>query len=378
MARVRLAVVDLDAPPPDAVALLSALPMPVLLLDPEGRLRFVNQAAEQFLGASAGHLDGVRLRDFVAADSPVFLLAKQVRSTGATVSDHDMLLEGPRLKPVPVSVSGTAMPDVAGFVVLTIQDASAARALDRQMTVRSAARSVTGMAAMLAHEVKNPLSGIRGAAQLLEASVSSADRELTSLIQEEADRIRDLVDRMEAFGEKAIERGPVNIHRLLEHVRRLSASGFAAHIRFVEAYDPSLPSVFGSRDQLVQVLLNLVKNAAEALTEAAHPAPEIVLSTAFQHGIWLASPLTATNGGSRRHLPLVVSVRDNGPGIAEDVRSSMFDPFVTTKTAGTGLGLALVAKIVSDHGGMVEVDSRPGRTEFRLHLPMLADDPETD
>jgi two-component system nitrogen regulation sensor histidine kinase GlnL len=367
---------DPAAKPADPAALLSAMPVPVVLLDPENRFRFINPAAEQFLGISVAQARQMRLADLVPEDSPLFLLLAQVRQGDVIVSDHEMTLDSPRLHKPDITVQGTPLPEEPGAVLLVLQDSSAARALDRQLTFRSAARSVTGMAAILAHEVKNPLSGIRGAAQLLEGSVAESDRELTVLIRDEADRIRDLVDRMEIFSEKPIVRGAVNIHRVLEHVRRLAQSGFAAHIRFAEIYDPSLPSVFGTRDQLVQVILNLVKNAAEAITggNINTLVGEIMLTTAFQHGVRLAVP----GSDHRMHLPLVVSVRDNGPGIPDDIRPHLFDPFVTSKPSGSGLGLALVAKIVSDHGGLIEVDSRPGRTEFRLHLPMLTDEPETN
>ncbi len=360
------------APAVDLAALVSALPVPVVLLDPEDRFRFVNPAAEQFLGLSSAQLSQMRLADLTAADSPLCMLVGQVRGGEVTISDHDMTLDGPRLHKDAVAVHATPLPEEPGAVLLCFQDGSAARSLDRQLTIRGAARSVTGMAAILAHEVKNPLSGIRGAAQLLEGSVAEPDRELTVLIRDEADRIRALVDRMEMFGDKPIERGAVNIHRVLEHVRRLAQTGFAPHIRFHELYDPSLPPVLGNRDQLVQVILNLVKNAAEALSLSPQTAPEIVLITAFQHGMRLA----AFAGEARQHLPLVVTVRDNGPGISDDIRPHLFDPFVSSKPSGSGLGLALVAKIISDHGGLVEVDSRPGRTEFRLHLPILSEDAE--
>jgi two-component system nitrogen regulation sensor histidine kinase GlnL len=356
--------------PPDMAQIMSALPVAVVLLDPENRFRFVNHAAEQFLGISAFSLSQLRLRDLVPEDNPLFLLVEQVRRSDATVSDHDLSIESPRLDKKGMTVQGSPLPEEPGAVLLVLQDASAARALDRQLAFRGAARSVTGMAAILAHEVKNPLSGIRGAAQLLEASVEVQDRELAVLIRDEADRIRALVDRMEIFSEKPITRTAVNIHRVLEHVRKLAQSGFARHVGFHEIYDPSLPPVWGNRDQLVQVMLNLVKNAVEAANQDEQPHPEITLITGFLHGMRLAVPGSAT----RLDVPLLVVVRDNGPGIPDDIRPHLFEPFVSSKPSGSGLGLALVAKIIGDHGGLIEVDSRAGRTDFRILLPVLNED----
>ena len=370
-------MVKRSASPPSTVRvdheqILGALPIAVAMLDDNDAFCFVNYAAEEFFGVSAAVLKNQHLTDILAADHPIFLLLERARHNGLTVAEHDMVLEGPRLSRRGTSVQVAPLADVPGHVVLTLHDESAARALDQQMSARNAARSITGMAAILAHEVKNPLSGIRGAAQLLETSVPPNDRELAVLIRDEADRIRAMVERMETFGEKKLERNAVNIHRVLERVRKLAGSGFAARIRFIESYDPSLPHVNGNRDQLIQVLLNLVKNAAEAIAGMERQDGEIHLSTGFQHGV----RLSASSGRGRANLPIFVSVRDNGPGIPEDIRRHLFEPFISTKASGSGLGLALVAKIVADHGGLIDVDSRPGRTEFRINLPVFEEPPE--
>lgn len=349
---------------PEAVMVLAALPMPVVVLDTEDRFRFANPAAELFFEQSATTLLGAQLVDFLPHDSRLFAVVRQVRLMDAPVSDHDLVLESPRLFRQGVSVQGAPVNEMPGCVVLALTDGSKAAMLDRQLNFLGAARGATAMAEMLGHEIKNPLSGIRGAAQLLEQNANDADAELTQLIQEEADRIRTLIDRMDMFSDRPIERKALNIHRVLDHVKRVAQSGFAGHLRFIEEYDPSLPPVWGNRDQLVQILLNLVKNAAEAMTGAGH-GQEIHLTTAYHHGVRIAVPGTS----ERVHLPLTVTVRDSGPGIPEAIRASLFEPFITTKRGGQGLGLALVAKLVSNHGGLIQCDSRPGRTSFRISLP---------
>jgi two-component system nitrogen regulation sensor histidine kinase GlnL len=222
------------------------------------------------------------------------------------------------------------------------------------------------MAAVLAHEIKNPLSGIRGAAQLIEPALGEEDRALARLICTETDRIRDLVDRMEVFGdERPLVIEPVNIHAVLDHVRRLGETGFASGVRIGAEYDPSLPAVPGNRDKLIQAFLNLVKNAAEAVVDQPEPG-RIVLRTAFRPGVRMQVPGTSM----RVALPLMIEVEDNGAGVADHMKPHLFDPFVTTKRQGSGLGLALVAKIIRDHGGIIEFESERRRTVFRVLLPM--------
>ncbi len=347
-------------------AVLQSLPQPVVVCRADNSIVMVNYAAESFFAASASILTRQKLDDFIAFGSPVLGLVSKVLERRAPASEYRVPIGSVRMgEDHIVDVYGSPVPDSEDLVSLVIQERSMADKIDRQLISRGAVRSVTGLASMLAHEIKNPLSGIRGAAQLLEQTGDDDDRALARLVREETDRIVGLVERMEVFGDdRPIERQPINIHRVLERVKLLAQNGVAAGIAFSETYDPSLPPVSGDRDQLIQVFLNLVKNAGEAL-EGRNKA-EIRLSTAFRPGIRIAVPGVA----ERVSLPLEIVVEDNGPGVPADVIGYLFDPFVTTKSSGSGLGLALVAKIVGDHGGVIDCDSRPGRTRFRVLLPV--------
>jgi two-component system, NtrC family, nitrogen regulation sensor histidine kinase GlnL len=356
-------------PANDAIGLdrvAQALPHAIFLVDEEGRIADANPAAEAFFDMGLAFLQRATLERLVGSNSALAMLVQQSREEGSSFNLYRVELGGPRLPGERMAdIHAAPLPDAPGITLVMIQERTIADKFNRQLSHRGSLRSVTAMAAMLAHEIKNPLSGIRGAAQLLDSAVSDDDRVLTQLIRDETDRIVKLVDRFELFTDgRAPQLDEVNIHAVLDHVRALARSGFARHLRISVEYDPSLPPILCNRDQMIQVLINLVKNAAEAMGDAADG--EISLTTAYRPGVRISVPGTT----GRVRLPLEVCVRDNGPGVPDDIRQNLFDPFITTKASGSGLGLALVAKVIGDHGGIVECESVPKRTTFRLLLPL--------
>ena len=351
----------------DEFSVLSALDIPIIVIEADNRILYVNAASEQFLGKGRSSIIGHRLNQIFNKHSPIISLVNQVLINKTSIFEHDIELSGPRGGSMKGSAHVTPLPDHSDKIVISFHFYGAARSMERQLVHRGAARSVTAMASMLAHEVKNPLAGIRGAAQLLEKAVSDRDRSLAELIREEADRICDLVDRMTVFGDDGPPcREEINIHEVLNRVHSLVAAEFGDTVHFVTDYDPSLPMVLANKDQLIQVFLNLIKNGVEAILGKDGI---IGLATGFKRGVTLSVP----GSNKKVHLPLMVSVTDNGSGISEDISPNIFDPFVSTKTGGKGLGLALVGKVIHDHGGVIEFDTGNNGTCFRIYFPVILD-----
>jgi two-component system nitrogen regulation sensor histidine kinase GlnL len=344
--------------------LVEALPAAVVVVDGEGCCRTLNAAAENLLQAGRKTLLGRRLSDVIPADSPLFALIEESRLGGSAVSDAEMSIDGPRLHLEHVSVEAAPLGDRHGSVVLAMRDRSLAHRMARQGAAAEAAQSVRAMAGMLAHEIKNPLAGIRGAAQLLESKVGPQEAALAALIREESDRIVALVNGVEIFADdRAPALSVMNVHEALDHVGKLARVSFARHVALREYYDPSLPPVRGNRDLLIQIFLNLVKNAAEACQGSDS---EIVVTTSYQAGFRIGE----RNKAHRQPRRIAVTIADNGPGVPEALLGNLFDPFVTGKPGGRGLGLPLVAKLVRAHDGVIEFSSRPGATRFTVLLPI--------
>ncbi len=353
-------------------AVIKALQQPVLICGAGNRIIWANAAAETFFGLSLNVMSRHSLADFSATASPLLALVETVRARHLPVTEYRVNVGIPRKNAERVAdIYASPLSEGQDLVSLLFQERTMAENLDRHLVSRGSVRSATGLASMLAHEIKNPLSGIRGAAQLLEQTVNDEEVELARLIREETDRIVKLVDRIEFFGDaRPLARDPVNIHAILSRVKLLASNGVARNIPITELYDPSLPPVYANADQLIQVFINLIKNAAEALANTDNPS--ISISTAFRPGI----KISFASNSERIALPLEICVTDNGPGVPPDILPFLFDPFVTTKSSGTGLGLALVAKTIADHGGVIECRSEPGNTRFRVLLPVSP--PEDD
>lgn len=347
-----------------------SLPMPAFLIDPDDKIVDINPAAESFLNTSARGVKGTPAFDTLAIDAPVDDKMRRARADQASLVMNGVDVGSGNTAPINCIVQLAPMMHLEDHVLLLIEPRVLADRLGRSMSVKSAAKSAIGMAEMLAHEIKNPLAGITGAAQLLSMNLDKDDLELTDLIVSESRRIVKLLEQVEQFGNlRPPVRKAVNVHDLLDRARKSASVGFAAHMKLEEQYDPSLPPTYVDSDQILQVFLNLLKNAAEA----AEGKPGTIRIHTFYD---MSLRLRRKDGPAS--VPLNVEIIDDGPGLPPEISSEIFEPFVSSRENGTGLGLALVSKIISDHDGWISVDSVPGRTVFRISLPVAPKEPAED
>lgn len=346
----------------DADAVFNSLPVPAVLIGPDDRIVDLNSEGEGFLNISAKVANNVPVWDLIAVDAPLEEAFERARHNDTPLFVNDVDVGSGQRPPALCDLHLAPLNGSPGHMLLMITPRELVGRMSQNNSVKSAAKSAIGMAEMLAHEIKNPLAGITGAAQLLSMGLSAEDIELTDLIVAESRRIVKLLEQVEQFGNlMPPEKKPVNLHDVLDRARRSALLGFGARMTILEDYDPSLPLALGDKDQLLQVVLNLVKNASEA---AGNTGGTIRLHSYYEHSFRLRRA-----DGTGQSLPLQIEVIDDGPGLPAAIQDDVFEPFVSGRENGTGLGLALVSKIISDHDGWISVNSVPGKTVFRISLP---------
>lgn len=352
-----------------------SLPLPALILDAQDCILQINPAAEGFLMTSAKAIKGQPVWDRLAVDAPIEDALRRARENDAPLFVNDVDVGTGDRAPMQCNLQIAPLSGAPGQMILLISARELAGRVKQSQSVKSAAKSAIGMAEMLAHEIKNPLAGITGAAQLLSMNLAQEDLELTDLIVSESRRIVALLEQVEQFGNVSAPRiRAVNLHDMLDRARRSALVGFAAHMRIIENYDPSLPLAAADPDQLLQVILNLLKNAAQA----AEIDPKSAGGTITLHTYYEQSLRVHRGNGGRKSLPLQIEVIDDGPGLPPEIANDVFEPFVSGRENGTGLGLALAAKIISDNDGWISVSSAPGRTVFRISLQRATKDMEEE
>lgn len=343
---------------------LELLATAVAVLDHSYVVRYTNPAAENLLGAGAKSLVGQPFLALFTDSAALEGMLAEALAVHWSYRAQTVGYERAGRDPLPLSCVVTPI-DVPGTPLLVelrpIQEQlrleREERLLDQQETTRELLRN-------LAHEIKNPLGGLRGSAQLLERELDRPDlREYTQVIIKEADRLQGLLDRL-LTPRRTVQLGQVNIHEVLERVRSLVLAEFPQRISAIRNYDPSVPDLVGDIEQLIQAVLNVVRNAAQALLSGANGGRggAIVLRTRAVRQVTIAR--------QRHKLALELQVIDDGPGVPEEIRDRVFNPLVSGREGGSGIGLALVRTYVQNHGGVVEFDSRPGRTVFTLLVPL--------
>ncbi|MDC0073485.1 ATP-binding protein [Alphaproteobacteria bacterium] len=347
-------------------SVLNSIPIPFIVVSSKLIIIYVNNSAETFFGLSKPFLLGKSFDQIVAKDSSIISMIKGIFISKNSIRENPFEIYIPKIgkKIIDLHISKSEEKDKNAFIFL--DEVSLSIKVKNKLLHQDSLLSINGVSSLLKHEIKNPLSGIRGAAQILENEVSGSDKELAIIIQKESDRIVNIVNRVELFTDDIdVSFLSLNIHQVLDYVQSIVKAGFSNNIEFVKSYDPSLPQIRGNKDRLIQLFLNLIKNSSEALDFKG----KIEIRTSFIHDFKIS--IANTDNELNRLLPLQIEIIDNGIGVPESIKKKIFDPFVTSKIGGTGLGLSLASKVVSEHGGIIECDSKNSLTIFRINLPIV-------